>query len=69
MIKNGLEFQYVRLYEVKFLGWADSFIEKIGAEKIAPLCTYTIDPNHIYSDMSRDCSGTPHWVLCKQSYE
>jgi hypothetical protein len=64
---NQLTVNYIRYYDVKFLGWSDSFIEKIPITKIAPLGKYTVKPFNIYESISRDCSNNKcYWTLCKK---
>lgn len=61
---------FIRYYDVKFLGWDDNFIEKINIKKTAPLGKYTINPCNIYDSILRDCSNNKcYWSLCKQENE
>ena len=65
---KNLTIEYIRYYEVKFLGWADQFIEQVEINKIAPLGKYTVNPLKIYDSISRDCSNnTYYWALCKNN--
>ena len=67
---NQLTVNYIRYYDVKSLGWSDSFIEKIPITKTAPLGKYTINPSKMYESISRDCSNNKcYWSLCKQENE
>jgi hypothetical protein len=67
MLNKELTIEYRRLYEIKFLGWADQFIEKVEVDKLASLGKYTINPLKMYESISRDCSGNQfYWTLCKQ---
>ena len=70
VINSNLTIEYIRLYEIKFLGWDDQFIEKVGLDKIATLGKYTINPLRKFQSISRDCSNnTYYWALCKQENE
>ena len=69
IIGSELAFEYVRMYKVKFLGWADNFIEDVESDKIRYLGKYTINPFNIYDSISRDCSGNFYWVLCKKEHD
>jgi len=67
LLNKELTIEYRRLYEIKFLGWADQFIEKVEVDKLECLGKYTINPFKIYKSISRDCSNNQfHWTLCKQ---
>mgnify|MGYP006154041709 FL=1 len=66
---SDLTFEYIRKYEVKFLGWKDEFIEKLEINKITNLGKYTVNPLNLYESISRDCSNNNYWTLCKKETE
>ena len=67
---SDLCIQYERLYEIKFLGWADKYIEKVSIDKMAPLGKYTTNPLKLYESVSKDISNNEYyWALCKHENE
>ena len=70
LVNNQFSVDFIRYYDVRFLGWSDDFIEKVPFDKLAPLGRYTINPFNVFESITRDISyNSYYWTLCKKNNE